>query len=87
MISPKQSLNHLSDAENLVALVGVEIFDSHLFAVLAFFEKGIEKSEIILRDEKTSYRVFLPPEALGLRGLSRVFNLELNYASIQQTAD
>jgi hypothetical protein len=71
-----------------VALVGVEIFDSHLFAVLAFFEKGIEKSEIILRrDEKTSYRVFLPPEALGLRGLSRVFNLELNYASIQQTAD
>jgi hypothetical protein len=87
MISPKQSLNHLSDAENLVALVGVEIFDSHLFAVLAFFEKGIEKSEIILKDEKTSYRVFLPPEALGLRGLSRVFNLELNYASIQQTAD
>jgi hypothetical protein len=87
MISPKQSLNHLSDAENLVALVGVEIFDSHLFAILAFFEKGIEKSEIILRDEKTSYRVFLPPEALGLRGLSRVFNLELNYASIQQTAD
>jgi hypothetical protein len=87
MTSPKQSLNHLSDAENLVALVGVEFFDSHLFAVLAFFEKGIEKSEIILRDEKTSYRVFLPPEALGLRGLSRVFNLELNYASIQQTAD
>jgi hypothetical protein len=87
MISPKQSLNHLSDAENLVALVGVEIFDSHLFAILAFFEKGIEKSEIILRGEKTSYRVFLPPEALGLRGLSRVFNLELNYASIQQTAD
>ncbi len=87
MISPKQSLNHLSDAENLVALVGVEIFDSHLFAVLAFFAKGIEKSEIILIDEKTSYKVMLPPEALGLRGLSRVFNLKLNYASIQQTAD
>ena len=87
MISPKQSLNHLSDAENLVALVGVEIFDSHLFAILAFFEKGIEKSEIILTDEKTSYKVMLPPEALGLGGLSRVFNLELNYASIQQTAD
>lgn len=87
MTSPKQSLNHLSDAENLVTLVGVEIFDSHLFAILAFFEKRIEKSEIILMDGKTFYKVMLPPEALGLRGLSRVFNLELNYASIYETAD
>lgn len=88
MISTKQS-NLLKDRENLVALVGVEVFDSHLFVSLAFFEKDLKKSEIIVSDGKTfySYSVTLPPEALGLGGLSRVFNLELSYVAISKTAD
>lgn len=86
MISTKQS-NLLKDRENLVALVGVEIFDSHLFVNLGFFEKDLKKSEIIVSDGKTFYSVILPPEALGLGGLSRVFNLELSYVAISKTAD
>ena len=86
MISTKQS-NLLKDSENLVALVGVEVFDSHLFVNLAFFEKDLKKSEIIVSDGKTFYSVVLPPEALGLGGLSRVFNLELSYVAISKTAD
>lgn len=31
--------NLLRDDADLVALVGVEVFDSHLFANLAFFEQ------------------------------------------------
>lgn len=86
MISTKQS-NLLKDRENLVALVGVEVFDSHLFVSLAFFEKDLKKSEIMVSDGKTFYSVILPPEALGLGGLSRVFNLELSYVAISKTAD
>lgn len=86
MISTKQS-NLLKDRENLVALVGVEVFDSHLFVNLAFFEKDLKKSEIIVSDGKTFYSVTLPPEALELGGLSRVFNLELSYVAISKTAD
>ena len=86
MTSTKR-FNLLRDDANLVAFVGVEVFDSHLFINLAFFEKDLEKSEIIVSDGKTFYSVMLPPEALGLGGLSRVFNLELPYASISKTAD
>ena len=87
MTSTKR-FNLLKDAADLVALVGVEVFDSRLFINLAFFEKCLEKSEIIVSDGKTFYSVMLPPEALGLGGLSRVFNLELPYyASVSKTAD
>ena len=86
MTSTKR-FNLLRDDANLVAFVGVEVFDSHLFINLAFFEKDLEKSEIMVSDGKTFYSVMLPPEALGLGGLSRVFNLELPYASVSKTAD
>ena len=90
MTSTKQ-FNLLRDDANLVAFVGVEVFDSHLFINLAFFEKDLKKSEIMVSDGKTFgktfYSVMLPPEALGLGGLSRVFNLELPYASVSKTAD
>lgn len=88
MTSTKR-FNLLKDDADLVALVGVEVFDSHLFINLAFFEKDLKKSEIIVLDGKTKtfYSVMLPPEALGLGGLSRVFNLELPYASVSTTAD
>ena len=79
--------NLLRDDADLVALVGVEVFDSHLFVNLGFFEKDLKKSEIIVSDGKTFYRLTLPPEALGLGGLSRVFNLELSYVAISKTAD
>jgi len=79
--------NLLRDDTDLVALVGVEVFDSHLFVNLAFFEKDLKKSEIMISDGKTFYSVTLPPEALGLGGLSRVFNLELSYVAISKTAD
>lgn len=79
--------NLLRDDADLVALVGVEVFDSHLFVNLGFFEKDLKKSEIIVSDGKTFYSVMLPPEALGLGGLSRVFNLELSYVAISKTAD
>lgn len=79
--------NVLRDDADLVALVGVEVFDSHLFINLAFFEKDLKKSEIMVSDGKTFYSVTLPPEALGLGGLSRVFNLELSYVAISKTAD
>ena len=79
--------NLLRDDTDLVALVGVEVFGSHLFVNLAFFEKDLKKSEIIVSDGKTFYSVTLPPEALGLGGLSRVFNLELSYVAISKTAD
>lgn len=86
MTSTKR-FNLLKDDADLVALVGVEVFDSHLFINLAFFEKDIKKSEIMVSDGKTFYSVMVPPEALGLGGLSRVFNLELPYASVSKTAD
>lgn len=87
MTSTKR-FNLLRDDADLVALVGVEVFDSHLFINLAFFEKALKKSEIMVSDGKTFYSVMLPPEALGLGGLSRVFNLELPYyASVSKTAD
>ena len=79
--------NLLRDDADLVALVGVEVFDSHLFANLAFFEQDLKKSEIMVSDGKTFYSVILPPEALGLGGLSRVFSLELSYVAISKTAD
>jgi hypothetical protein len=83
MISTKR-LPLLKDKADLVALVGVEVFDSHLLAAIAFFEKGLEKEQIIVTDESgsTVYGLVLPLEALGLRGRSRVFNLKLTYAAI-----
>ena len=79
--------NLLRDDLDLVALVGVEVFDSHLFANLAFFEQDLKKSEIMVSDGKTFYSVILPPEALGLGGRSRVFNLELPYATFSKKID
>lgn len=88
MHSRKQSLNLLADKENLIALVGVELFESHLFAAVAFFEKKLEKKEIIVADgDNLLLRIFLPPEALGLGGRSRVFNLELPYATFSEKID
>ena len=42
--------NLLRDDADLVALVGVEVFDSHLFANLAFSEQDLKKSEIMVSD-------------------------------------
>jgi hypothetical protein len=81
-MSLTKQLPLLRDEADLVALVGVEVFDSYLLATIAFFERGLEKERIIVTDESTVYGLVLPPEALGLRGRSRVFNLKLSYVAI-----